>query len=555
MSAINSPEIGSATSDRSLLSAFVQERDESAFAALVARYHAVVMGVCQRVLGNAADAEEAYQATFLVLARRARSQRWHEVIAGWLHQTAYRTALKLSKTRSRLQRREAAAAEERSSATAPTAETTAAWRELAQILDEELLKLPEQQREVLTLQLLAGLDRQEIAEQTGLSLGAVKDRLERAREFLRQRLVSRGVTFSVAALATWLVCETAMAAPPDLAASTTQAASAFAIGSEAAGIVPASTITLAEGILQMMYFTKLKLYGVAAAVLAFAATAFAMIVDSPDRFEKGIQGHIEVIVTSGARPHVTIRLDDFDVPLDLDLAPNVKVTHAFEPGKVTNLAAGTYIGVKLGADHRTVEEIHALGQTYEVTIEGIGGSGQFNQFAGVNERTLRGLVDDEEDAGAKSFELSPQAIIRIGGLPARREQLQKGMRARLELGHDSKLVNYVEVDAAEGQLVDGQIVELDAAAQSFKAKVELNDAEVESLYTIDGSTIIHLGRAPVKFSELKVGSEFQLRFVPGQSSKIEALVVEPAAPEETDEKPSEKKKEDATDDADAPTMK
>lgn len=405
--------------------------------------------------------------------------------------------------------------------------------ELTQILDEEVLKLPEQQREVLTLQLLAGLSRQEISEQTGLSLAAVKDRLERAREFLRQRLVVRGVTFSVAALATWLASETASAATLALTTSTTQAASAFAINSGVAGIVPASTLKLAEGVLQMIYLAKLKFYGTAAAILAIAATAFAMIVDSPDRFEKGIRGHIEVIDSTGARPHVTIKLDEFDVPLDLDLAPNVKVTHAFEPGKVTNLAAGTYIGVKLGPDHRTVQEIHALGQTYEVTFEGVGGNGQFNQFAGVSERTLRVLIDDEEgDAAKRSFELSPQAIIRIGGLPARREQLQKGMRARLELGHNSKLVNYVEVEVDEGQVVDGQITEVDVGARSFKATVEMNDAEVEALYMVDGDTIIHLGRTPAKFSELKPGGQFRLRFAPGQSTKIGALVVQPAEPEE-----------------------
>src|SRR5438034_6075546 len=124
-------------SDRQLLQRFAATKDETAFAVLVRRYGGLVLGVCERVLHHTADAEDAFQATFLVLARKAASLPWRESVGGWLHEVAHRVALKARAERSRRQ------AQERQARSEPRARPDAGWRELCAALDEELRHLPD----------------------------------------------------------------------------------------------------------------------------------------------------------------------------------------------------------------------------------------------------------------------------------------------------------------------------------------------------------------------------------------------------------------------------
>ncbi len=210
-------------SDRQLLQRFVSHRDEDAFAALVRRHGPMVLGVCWRVLRQMQDAEDVFQATFLVLARKAASVAWRDGVGNWLYEVAYRLALEL---RGRNARR---GARERQAGAMRPSETPAATEgnELANALDEELHQLPERYRAPLLLCVFEGKTRDEAAEELGCSLRTVKHRLERGRNLLRRRMARRGLTLAIAVLM-HDAGRTALSA--ELICSTTRAASPFATG-------------------------------------------------------------------------------------------------------------------------------------------------------------------------------------------------------------------------------------------------------------------------------------------------------------------------------------
>jgi RNA polymerase sigma factor (sigma-70 family) len=240
-------------SDRELLERFVAHRDEDAFTALVRRHARLVQGTCQRVLHDRADAEDAFQATFLVLARKAGSLRWRHSVAPWLYAVAHRVALKARARRARRLRHEGRAAPPRDPSAADLA-----WQELRQALDEELHALPERYRSVVLLCCLEGLARDEAAGRLGCSTGAVKGRLERGREMLRVRLARRGLLPSSVLLGALLARDA-----PAVTDVLVDASVRTGLGQAA---VPTPVMTLTKGALQAMLWSKVKL--AAAVVLA-----------------------------------------------------------------------------------------------------------------------------------------------------------------------------------------------------------------------------------------------------------------------------------------------
>jgi RNA polymerase sigma factor (sigma-70 family) len=250
-------------SDGQLLERYLARRDETAFAAIVRRHGPRVFGVCRRVLKNAHDAEDAFQATFLVLVTKAASVRPRELVGHWLYGVAYRTALKAKSLAARRSAKERTMAPQETHHDEPPAD----WLPL---LDEELHRLPEKYRLPLVLCDLDGKTRKQAARQLGWPDGTLSTRLTRARVLLAQRLTRRGVALVGGAAALTLGSAASAQVPAALAASTVRAATGFAAG-HAAAAVSADVAALTQGVLKAMLLTKLKTVLAAALVLALVA--------------------------------------------------------------------------------------------------------------------------------------------------------------------------------------------------------------------------------------------------------------------------------------------
>jgi RNA polymerase sigma-70 factor (ECF subfamily) len=240
--------------DGPLLERFLRQRDESAFAELVYRHGPMVHGVCLRVLGNADDADDAFQATFLVLVRKAAWVRPRERVGRFLYGVACRTALEARRAEERRRRREARARPRPEPAEDP-------WTELRPVLDREVSRLPAKYREPLVLCDLEGWTRAEAAQRLGWPEGTVSSRLARARGLLARRLRRYSPTLSVGAVAATLATCRATAGVPVLpAAATIKAAMRVAAGEAAiaAGVSP-RVAALVKGVLEAMWLTKAKI--------------------------------------------------------------------------------------------------------------------------------------------------------------------------------------------------------------------------------------------------------------------------------------------------------
>jgi Flp pilus assembly protein CpaB len=238
--------------DEDLVRRFCSGSDAEAFEVIVRRHGPMVLGVCRRLLGNDADADDAFQATFAVLARKAASLSHPEQLAGWLFQVAYRTARRARTIDRRRQARLAPLRE--ASVESPIAEVI--WREFRPIFDEEIARLPEKLRLPVVHCFLEGRSKRVAARLLGWPEGTISSRLQQARELLRDRLARRGVALSTSTATVALLQATASATvPPALVASTVCSAPLAAAGASVFNPVTA----LALGVIHSMFVSKLKI--------------------------------------------------------------------------------------------------------------------------------------------------------------------------------------------------------------------------------------------------------------------------------------------------------
>jgi RNA polymerase sigma factor (sigma-70 family) len=282
--------------DGQLLEDFLSRRDETAMEALVRRHGPMVWGVCRRVLSNHHDAEDAFQAAFLVLVRKADSIRPRERVADWLYGVARQTALKARATAARRKGRE----RQVDQMPEPRAARPAEQPDWEPLLDQELSRLPAKYRVLVVLCDLEGKSRKEAARQLGCPEGTVGGRLARARRMLAERLARRGLAVSSAALAASLAQAAASAAVPTPSTSAAVRSVALWASGRASGLVSVKVAALTDGVLNAMLIQKLK--AMAAMVLAALLAVGGVLVSctAPGAAEAASQARHETKASTAA---------------------------------------------------------------------------------------------------------------------------------------------------------------------------------------------------------------------------------------------------------------
>jgi RNA polymerase sigma factor (sigma-70 family) len=247
---------GTDLTDGQLLECFVSRREPDALEALVRRHGPMVWGVCHRILRNRSDAEDAFQATFLVLVRKAASVTPREMVVNWLYGVAQQTALKARATVAKQRTRERQVAE---MPDPPVMEQDLSG-ELRNVIDQELSRLPEKYRVAIVLCDLEGETRTKAARKLGLPEGTLAGRLTRGRVMLAKRLARHGLAVSGSTLAGVLSQKEASACVPTaVLSSTIEAVTLVAAGqATATGLISAKVTALTEGVLNAMLVNKLK---------------------------------------------------------------------------------------------------------------------------------------------------------------------------------------------------------------------------------------------------------------------------------------------------------
>jgi RNA polymerase sigma factor (sigma-70 family) len=258
--------------DAELLERFVSHRDEAAFEVLIWRHGAMVLGLCRRMLRHDQDAEDAFQATFLTLVRKASSIGKRQALSSWLYKVAYRVAL---------------AARARSTKTVPVlagcdipsrdGTNEILWRDLRPVLDEEVSRLPEKYRAAFVLCCLEGRTNDEAARALGCPRGTILSRLARARERLRKRLTRRGIGLAVGLGAMVSAEQTTAAVPAGLVYTTLTAALGITAGKSTTAVVSAPVAALTQGVLHAMFMTKLKLSLAVALIIVIAGVGAGVL--------------------------------------------------------------------------------------------------------------------------------------------------------------------------------------------------------------------------------------------------------------------------------------
>jgi RNA polymerase sigma factor (sigma-70 family) len=284
--------------DGELLESYLARRDEAAFEALVRRHGPMVLGVCRRVLRNDADAEDAFQATFLVLVRKATSIRPRAMVGNWLHGVAHNTALKARAMNTKRM------AKERQAAARPKPELTAEnWERLRALLDQELKALPDIYQAPIVVCDLEGKTIKEAARQLGCPPGTVATRLTRGRSLLARRLTRHGVSLSGGVIGTVISeCAATAGVSPLLLHSTVKAATLVAAGQAAAsGVISAEVAALTEGVVKTMLLRKLKIATASIMALVVVAGGAGMFIHPVfGQRETGPSANAKALVSQGA---------------------------------------------------------------------------------------------------------------------------------------------------------------------------------------------------------------------------------------------------------------
>jgi RNA polymerase sigma factor (sigma-70 family) len=502
--------------DGQLLDCFLLRHDEAAFEALLRRHGPMVLGVCRRVLGDTPDAEDAFQATFLVLVRKAASIVPRELVGHWLYGVAHRTALKARSVAARRR------AKERQVAAMPQPQPLEdSWDDLQPLLDRELARLPETYRVPIVLCDLEGKSRKEAARQLAVPEGTVSSRLARGRRLLAGRLTRHGVTLSAGALAALLAGRASAAVPAPLFNVTLQAATA--------GEVSVRVATLTEGVLKAMLATRLqRLTGavlVAAVVLGLGTAALTRPAraDKPadaaqkpavkDKEEAGptIHGSVQAVDPGKHTLTVTTQRDPgkkgtvdrtFELPADVPVLLQPDFVKGEKAGSLADVTPGTPVAVDLSADQKAVRAVHVQGRSLFGAVKAVDAAKNtltvtVKEAGGVQEKPVT-LLD-----GAKVW--LDDGLVKNGAKEGKLADLVEGTPVAVHLSAVEK--EKAVAVRASGPSLFGSVKGVDTGANTITVTVKENGGLVDKTFTLAKGAHVDGG----KLADLTEGKPVSVR--------------------------------------------
>jgi RNA polymerase sigma factor (sigma-70 family) len=432
---IDELDLAAPVSDGRLLDRFIHERDQCAFEEIVRRHGLMVLGVCQRVLDNRHDAEDCFQAVFMVLVRKAATIVPREMVGNWLYGVAYRTALearKLSARRRNLEKKKI---------TMPQSDSAnELWQEMRPILDKELNKLPDKYRFVLLACDLEGKTRKVVADELGLPEGTVASRLARGRAILAKRLQRYSLMVSPVFLAD-LLAENgkAMFLPETLISSVVGHAASVPSGGTLAACPTSKAAKLADAVLAGMLWTKIKI-AVATACVAvlLGAGAIALLPSANAELNKqdGVAPKKQkpliisdcVLRKVGKETIETMQIDENNCAdiNQVPLKPATRIVIDGRESKLSDLRPNQIVDLKvrLGADGAADSiDVHVQG-------EAVSGIVQMIPDGAITLRIDRvAMAVGAED----KYPLDPAVKVVIGGKKSNLADLKEGMRVTAQV--------------------------------------------------------------------------------------------------------------------------
>jgi RNA polymerase sigma factor (sigma-70 family) len=543
--------------DRELIARFHQTRDESAFAALVDKHGPMVLGVCRRKLRDPHAADDAFQATFLILAKKAGRVKWQESLGGWLYQVAVHVCRKAV---TRTTKREMAALTPDAE---PTAAPTPPPSELSGILDEELRALPQSYRDPIVLCHLQGMTVEEAAKALAVSEGQLRGRLFRGREKLRERLTKRGVALSVSALVVSLTAATARAVPAGLRTA--------AVATATTGPVSTSVLTLTHEVLSAMSRTKFHLL-VASAVLAAGLFTTGVVLktaaaDQPGRTAEALpakpspsplpdvqnalapqepdkkdddkkedekkeekldrrDGHLKGIDAAGNKLVLHTHEDKFDLPVDV--GAKTTFTIARRPAKLSELKEGMEATVSFRGTEKEAVSVEAGWPSLGVDVKAVDPAGK--------QMTIK-------KDGDKGFEfdinlpVAADVQVEIDGIPAGLADVVGARRVEVEFAADKKTVLRIEGRAGKDEL-SATVKSVDAVNKSVTLTLHVNghkdEHRLELNFAVTADCAVRLAGKDVKLADLTADMPVRCKFAADRRT-VSGIWAGPPVPKEKDD--------------------
>jgi len=529
--------------DRELIGRFHGSRDEAAFAALVDRHGPMVLGACRRALRDAHAADDAFQATFFILAKKAGAVRWQDSLGGWLYLVSQNVCRKALAKLSRKPQALPDGAE-------PSQPVQPAASELSAILDEELRRLPSGYRDAIVLCHLQGQSVDEAAKSLGVSEGQLRGRLHRGREKLRERLTQRGVALSVTALTVALSTTNAAAVPAVLKTTLASGVLAFADGTGASA-VSETVFTLTTEVLTAMSRTKFQLIaalsilivgGVFTAGVALqpSQAQVSQVVENNRRNQPQIlplqtvqiredvkidrrEGTIKSVDGPGNK--LVIILDEDKFELSVELEPKVEIIVARRPVKLGELTVGMRAAASFMGTEKKAFQLEAHWPRLDTVVKGTD--------------TAKNILTVKAE-GNNGFEfevplpVGADAKIELEGLSVGLGDLAAGSKIEVEFALDKKTVVGIVAEGSKDDL-PATVKSVDIANKTITLSVKVaglkDERAVDLSFGVTSDAKFRLVGKDVALTDLKADMPVVARFAADRRT-INMVYAAPPLPKE-----------------------